>query len=77
MKTTIILLPGVGKHGAILLGFTSIPLLPLHPLDQLDPVEFPEGTDDSENNTPGHFSRKMNPEFVIKGPSDHPTVFLP
>ena len=32
-KTTVILLPGVGNHGSILLGFTSIPLDPVDPLE--------------------------------------------
>ena len=33
LKTTVILRPGVGNHGSILLGFTSILLLPLDPVD--------------------------------------------
>merc|ERR1739847_187203 len=35
-KTTVILLPGVGNHGSILLGVTSIPLFPVDPLDPLE-----------------------------------------
>ena len=46
-KTTVILLPGVGNHGSILLGFTSIPLLPVDRSESAG--EFPEGTDDYEN----------------------------
>ena len=38
-KTTVVPPPGVGNHGIVLLGFTSIPLDPLKPLHPMGPAE--------------------------------------